>query len=345
MKLHGGKRKIKSNSGLAIVASLAVVFMFVATIFSIILYKKRMDEASALMVKAQYSSYDSYVVMIASDGNSDFWEQMYDAASEYGKDYGVYVDMFSESIDESYSKLEYFEMAIEADCDAIFIEGENSEEFSNLLNKANKKSIAVFTIQTDVDVENRVSYIGTNSYTIAGLYRNSIIENITNQKRAMVVGNDSDATSTFTNNLQNALSELELPNGPLEIESRVVAGDEAFATEQYVQNLFKENDLAPIVICLDEEITESFYQAMIDYNKVGQVLLFANNSSSTILTGIKQGVIVSTVFVDPANIGEAVAAAFVEYRDSGYVSDYINVEAKLIDANNIQEEFQEVDDE
>ena len=109
--------------------------------------------------------------------------------------------------------------------------------------------------------------------------------------------------------------------------------------------MFKENDLAPVVICLDEDSTASFYQAMIDYNKVGSILLFGSNKSSTILTGIKQGVIASTVFVDAASIGEAAANAYIEYRDTGYVSDYISVDAKIIDGENIDGELQEVENE
>ena len=59
MGLLGGKRKLGSNSALAIAAGCAVAFMFIATIISTILYKQRMDEAVGLMAETTYNEYDS----------------------------------------------------------------------------------------------------------------------------------------------------------------------------------------------------------------------------------------------------------------------------------------------
>lgn len=348
MRLIGGKRKLGSNSALAIAAGCAVAFMFIATIISTILYKHRMEEAVSLMAEAKYSQYDSYVVMISSDDDSVFWQQVYNTAKKYGEENGVYVDLLSETVDESYSKTQLLEMAIESDCDAIFLEGDSGDETANMLLRAKKKGIPVFSLGTDVDVESRISYIGPNSYSIASLYGTSLVDKLVKQKRVLVLGSNRvsvEDENAFVNNIQTALTGAEITNAPLEFETRTITETGPFATEEYVQNMFKENDLAPVVICLDEETTASFYQAMIDYNKVGSILLFGSDKSSTILTGIKQGVIASSVYVDGSKLGEAAAAAFVEYRDAGYVSDYISVDAKLVDASNIAEELQEVDDE
>ena len=286
--------------------------------------------------------------MISSNDSSDFWQEVYTSAKEYGAEQGVYVDMLSTSVDKSFSKVEYLEMAIESNCDAILLEGDDSPETAEMVAKAKHAGIPVFTLETDIDMANRVSYIGANSYTIASLYGDSLVDNIVKQKKVMVLaGNTVNPTeaNAFVNKMQSALDGSELSNGALDFEVRTVESKEAFANEEYIQNLFKVNDLAPVVICLDQESTESFYQAMIDYNKVGQIMLLGSNASSTILTGIKQGVIVSTVYVDAENIGESAAKAFIEYRDAGYVSDYISVEANVIDANNIDQAMEEAENE
>lgn len=345
MRFFRGKSKLKSNSALAIAAGCTVVFMFIATIVSIVLYNKRMSEAEELLVESTYNQYDSYVVMIASDNDSDFWSQLYESAKAYGADHGVYVDLLSEGMNESYSKQEIIEMAIETDCDAIFVEGDDSIETADVLAKASKAGIPVFTLIDDVAVDNRVSYIGPNSYSMATLYANSLLDNIVKQKSVMILGGDTiDATyaNNFVNNIQTALAGMEIPGGSLEFETKIVESHDAFATEEYIQNLFKENDLAPIVICLDEDSTSSFYKAMIDYNQVGSILLFGSSNTDSILTGIKQRVIKSTIYVDAASIGEAATEAFIEYRDTGYVSDYISVEAKIIDESNVDEMIKEV---
>ena len=163
----------------------------------------------------------------------------------------------------------------------------------------------------------------------------------------MVIANNlyDDATlNTFINNIQESFSDQELPNGPLEFEIRRIESTDVFATEEYIQNLFQKNEIQPVVICLDEVSTESFYQAMIDYNKVGQILLLGNYESQSIYTGLKQGVIKSTVTLNASSMGEAAAKAFIEYRQTGHVSDYINVEPEIIDGTNIEAYLKEVED-
>ena len=78
MKFGGRKIKVKGNSALAIAAGVAVAFMFIATIVSVVIYKNRMEQASELLREAEYKQYDSYVVMISSDDDHDFWKQVYE---------------------------------------------------------------------------------------------------------------------------------------------------------------------------------------------------------------------------------------------------------------------------
>ena len=346
MKLGGNKIKFKSNSALVIAAGCTVAFMFLTTIISFVMYKQRMSEANNLLQEAKYSQYDSYVVLIASNDKSDFWQNVYLSASEYGKENGVYVDMISDNVDVNYSKAELLEMAIESDCDGIMLEGDDDPAIIALLTKAYSAHIPVITLETDVASESRVSFVGVNNYTIANLYASAIKENLVKQKHVMVIANstyDDNSLNTFVNNIQESLSSEELPNGPLEFDIRKIESNDAFATEEYIQNLFHNNEIQPVVICLDELSTESFYQAMIDYNKVGQILLFGNYESQSIYTGIKQGVIKSTVTMNASSMGQAAAKAFIEYRQTGHVSDYINVDPEIINQDNIAEYLEEVE--
>ncbi|PHU39705.1 hypothetical protein CSX00_10375 [Pseudobutyrivibrio ruminis] len=347
MKFGGRKIKVKGNSALAIAAGVAVAFMFIATIVSVVIYKNRMEQASELLREAEYKQYDSYVVMISSDDDSDFWKQVYEAAKEYGDENRVYVDLLSQSVDDDYTRAELMEMAIASGCDGIFIEGDSAEIPQELFQKAKKAGISVITLETDVDPADRVSFIGVNSYTIANLYAKSIAPDLVENSSVMIIGNSSaedSSTTSLINNLQEAISS-EMPGEKIDFDLRIIEDEEQFASEEYIQNLFMKNDLAPFVICLDEDTTTSFYQAMIDYNKVGQIHLYGNYKTPTILTGIQHGVIKSTVSIDAESMGSAATKAFIEYRDTGYVSDYINVDTQIIDLSNVDEYLEEGSDE
>ena len=348
MKIGGRKIKFESNSALVIAAGCTVAFMFLTTIISFVLYQRRMNEANNLLKDAKYKQYDSYVVLISSDDETDFWQNVYESAKEYGNENGVYVDMLSDNVDVNYSKKELLEMAIESGCDGILLEGDDDPETLDLLTKAENARIPVITLENDIPSDSRISFVGVNNYTIANLYADSIKANLSKQKHVMVIANntfDDSALNTFVNNVHEAFSTEDLPNGPLEFDIRKIESDDAFATEEYIQNIFKKNEVKPVVICLDEVSTECFYQAMIDYNKVGQILLFGNYESQSIYTGIKQGVIKSTVTMNAASMGESAAKAFVEYKQTGHVSDYINVSPKIIDSSNIDAYLEEVEDE
>ncbi|MBR5636862.1 MAG: substrate-binding domain-containing protein [Pseudobutyrivibrio sp.] len=346
MKLGGKIIKLQSSSALVIAAGCTVAFMFLTTIISFVFYHQRMQEANSLLKEAKYSQYDSYVVLISSSDKTDFWQNVYASARDYGREHGIYVDMISDNVDVNYSKAELLEMAIESGCDGILIEGDDDPEIAELLSKAYANHIPVITLEKDIATESRVSYVGVNNYTIANLYASSIKNNLVKQKNVMVVADnthDDASLNAFVNSVQEAFSDEELPNGPLEFEIRKIENSGPFATEEYIQNLFQKNEVSPIVVCLDEVSTESFYQAMIDYNMVGQILLFGNYESQSIYTGIKQGVIKSTVTMNASSMGESAAKAFIEYRQTGHVSDYINVEPEIIDASNIDAYMEEAE--
>ena len=205
----------------------------------------------------------------------------------------------------------------------------------------------MITLQQDVDVDSRVSYVAVNNYSIASLYGEVLSENLATEKDVMVINgagmNDEDTVQMITS-IREYLGESELDSIP-EFTLKKIYEDGTFATEEYVQSLFKENDLAPVVICLDEVSTACFYQAMIDYNMVGQIKLFGYYQSDTILTGIKQRVIQSSVTVDTTSMGIAAVDAYLEYANSGYVSDYISVDAVMINYDNVEEYIEEVEDE
>ncbi len=348
MKLGGNKFNFKSSSALVVAAGCTVAFMFIVTSISLAIYQKQMDEANKLLQETQYNQYESYVAMIVSDGETDFWKKVYQSAYEYGKEKGIYVDLLSDNVDADYSKDEFLEMAINADCDGILLEGDQSEETAQLLNRAAAESIPVITMDSDVAKDQRISFVGVNAYTVANLYASSLLDNIVQQKHVMIVGDssiDESQASAFVTNMSEVLSEAEIKNAPLDFEVRLVESDDAFATEEFIQNIFKNNEVKPVVICLDENTTECFYQAMIDYNMVGQVLLMGNYESPAIYTGVKQGVIKSTVSLDAEKMGMSVVDAFSEYKDFGNVSDYINVEPKLIEKSNVDSYIEEVADE
>lgn len=349
--------KIKSNSALAIAAGCAVAFMCITTVISVALYRQHLNEVTSLLEDRDYQKYDSYVVFISGDDNQDYWKQVYSSAKEYGEENGIYVDMISQSLNVSYSKDELLEMAIKSGCDGILFEGDGSALTEELLREAESKDIAIITMGTDVTSPARKSFVSVSNYSMAGLYARELsvalkekIDPDTGREipNSVLVlegpGSDEGIVGVLVTGIQEATGEISsMPQ--INFTRTAIEDKNAFSTEEFVQNLFQEDELPDAIICLDELTTTCVYQAIIDFNKVGQISLLGYYQSDVILQGIKQGVINATVTTDTRHMGEVAIQAFEEYDNTGYVSDYLTVENELISLSNVDAYMEENADE
>mgnify|MGYP000069700543 CR=1 FL=1 len=58
-----------------------------------------------------------------------------------------------------------------------------------------------------------------------------------------------------------------------------------------------------MLVCMDEVVTECVYQALVDYNQVGNVDVVGFYYSDVILDGISKGIISSAIALDMDEIG------------------------------------------
>ena len=91
-----------------------------------------------------------------------------------------------------------------------------------------------------------------------------------------------------------------------------------------------------MIICLDELSTSCVYQAVVDYNKVGQIDIIGYYDSEAILRAIERNVVRSTISIDTQEMGRCCIEAMNEYRENGYVSEYFSVGTNLITIQNVR---------
>ena len=71
-----------------------------------------------------------------------------------------------------------------------------------------------------------------------------------------------------------------------------------------------------MLVCMDEVVTECVYQALVDYNQVGNVDVVGFYYSDVILDGISKGIISSAIALDMDEIGRySVNAGRVSFLD------------------------------
>lgn len=327
----------------AIAAMCAVLFMLAVTVASIYLYRARVKAVTDELSEATYETYEKYVIMVTSDDDSDFWQSVYEAAKSAGKEHGIFVDMISDGLNADYTKIQLFEMAIASHPDSIIVEGDESEEMLALLERAEHEGITVVTMLNDIQSPYRVSFVGISNYNLGQLYGYQVLGLVEEKAQVLILStatiNSTTESLIFSGVQETVDTAAEIKQG-INLQTAVINNDDAFAAEEYVRKLFlntEEEELPQVIICLDELTTTCVYQALIDYNMVGQVKLLGYYDSDTILNGIDYGVINATVSINTEQLGSLCLEALDEYANTGYVSDYYSVETRLITSENLSE--------
>lgn len=329
----------KSTRPIVLLGVCSISFMLLVSLGTFLFFRVRVGNAADALMRGNSTEYDMYFALICDD--TPFWEQVHNAASESALDKNVYVDMISKRLGEEYSKEDLLAIAIEADVDGILLEGEDTDSMRKLISEADSRGICVVTLGTDCNDSKRKSFIQGGSYNLGKIYGEQVLSKMTDMGKNILVVMDGSNKGTSQNivfsGIQDTINSKNKEKST-SITALAVDSSDSFATEEDIRSIFMDNKSLPdIVICLNEQSTSSVYQALVDYNQVGNVRLIGYYNTDNILNGIKQGVIEATVSVDTEELGEYAVEAASEFLDTGYVSEYFSVDLELISSDNINE--------
>lgn len=298
--------------------------------------------------------YDQYYVMITESRKSSFWQSVYQGAYERGLEENVYVELLGDNLSQDYSREDLMQIAISSGVDGIIVSADESEDMVNLINQAADAGIPVVTLYGDNTHSSRCSFVGVGSYNLGREYGKQVLR-IANEKLRSEALKSSDekqqssmkvavlvnsyAQDSGQNILITGIQETLESEGNIgaKIETSLVSVDDtnAFSVEESIRDIMMEGQLPDIIICLNELNTTCVYQAVVDYNKVGQVNILGYYDSDTILNAIDRSVIYSTVSIDTRQMGRYCVDALTEYNALGYTSQYFTADIAFINKENV----------
>lgn len=358
-----GKKTKKYTFYLGITAFLLIV-MTIMGVFAFTVYINYFTKES------DPNRYDKYYIMIAEDNNSFFWQTVHQGAYEEGLLQNSYVDLLNDTFGNNYSKEDMMRIAIASEVDGIIIAADESAEMTELINEATADQIPVVTLYGDNTHSDRCTFVGIGSYDLGREYGRQVLEIVKkkqlpkaqvcvtplydeNGKRLMwteemvlspvrvTVLVNAPTQDSGQNILCSGIQETieNEKQEEVEIELSLVSIDDtnAFSVEESIRDIFMEKDLPDIIVCLNELNTTCVYQAVIDYNKVGQVNILGYYDSDTILKAIDRNVIYATITVDAAQMGRYCVEALTEYNTFGNTSQYFIADIELINKDNVSE--------
>ena len=333
------EKKISKISGRTWVMWVAVGTMVATVILVLFLFRIYMTN---FQKDDDVKTYSKYYVMIVHDRKSDFSKEIYESAYETGLENGAYVELLGDNLLQNYSKLELLEIATYSDVDGIIVEADESEAMSQMIDNAVDAGIPVVTVNTDNTQSKRCSYVGKGNYDIGRVYGRLVLDiaNAEQQSQDVLVLVGMNQRETGQNIVLSGIQETLLQENESEdltfnLTMEPIDDSSTFKVEESIRDLFMRDEVPNIIICLNETNTTCVYQAVVDYNKVGDINILGYHTSDMILKGIERNVIDATVTVDTVQMGQYCVDALMEYETLGNTSDYFAVDIALIDKDNV----------
>lgn len=299
-------------------------------------------------------SYDKYYVMITKDRKSSFWQSVYQGAYQKGLEENAYVDLLGENLSEDYSREDLMRIAISSGVDGIFVESDESGELTELIDEAVDRDIPVVTLYGDNTHSKRCSFVGVGSYNLGREYGRQVLKiagknNWKNQVIRVAIVMNAYAMDTGQNiissGIQDAIEQEKTEDIDFSVSYITVDDTNTFSVEESIRNIFMEERLPDIIICLNELNTTCVYQAVVDYNQVGQISILGYYDSDTIINAIDRNVVNATISIDTEQMGGFCVEALTEYYLMGNTSQYFTADVTLIDKSNVAQYLEGSDED
>ena len=281
--------------------------------------------------------YEYHYVLIADDAEDEFWDNVYEGAQNEAKKEHVYVERMGENLAVSYSTEELMRMAIHSSVDGIILYAEDTPEMTELINQAVEKGIFVVTMRQDLDNSNRQCFVGVSSYDLGQEYGKQILEIMQTSGEATSIqillddATNESRQTMFTMGIKDALSETIEEEQMPDMTIQKIDTSDTFSAEEAIRDIFmNETDLPDILVCLNSVYTQCAYQAVVDYNHVGDVKIIGYYASDTILEAVEKQIIHSTIRVKAEDIGRSSVNVLNEYQQTGYANAYVPVGMSVI---------------
>ena len=286
-------------------------------------------------------TYQYHYVMIIDNLDSQFWNDVYKSVQEEAALHDAYVELKGKSQSSEYTTVDFMDMSIAAKVDGILLEFTGEDQLENRINEAEKKGIPVVTILNDAPVSRRKSFVGINPYQLGQEYGNQILKILpANSRETRVLmflydnSIDSNQSQIF-NQINNRIVTDRKAGEKVRVEELKIPSGRAFESEEIVRNLFQNPQGPPdIIVCMDEVDTEAVYQAVIDYNRVGETQVIGYYKSKAAIDAVLKGTMAMTLCIDTGQMGKYGVQALTESIRDGRTNSFYSVDLQFVTKEN-----------
>ena len=342
--MDGEKQKNVSREYLVpvVVGILAVA----GILFGTLAFYRQILNRAGLSEAENWTTYDRHFVLIADSADADFWGDVYGVMQEAANEQGAYVERKGVGRQsEEYRLTDLMDIAIASGVDGIILQNTAERGLSGKIDEAAAAGIPVVTVMDDALTSARVSFVGVNPYAIGQVYSENLLSMIPEGEepvRICVLLTD-EATDRNQYQIYSQINTDLVTNprtaGRVTVEAVRVSQEKPFDSEEAIHELFQQGAPYPdIVVAFSSMITDSVYQAVIDYNRAGLTQIVGYYTSTTIRNALRDGNIAMTVMPDTAGIGRNAVAALLDQINEGRTNSYYGVDIRFVTGEDLEDE-------
>lgn len=336
--------KVSRNKVAVTVLAGIVLVLFIATVAGLFYYREMIRKLGEVH-EEEFTEYPRLYAYIAEDPDSQLSNRIYKEIAEYAVENDCYVEMTGQNLSTSYSKADRMNIAISSKVDGIILEGDDSKETAELIDKATANGIPVVTVLSDCQTSSRKSFVGLNNFSLGSEYGEELAAigdmNKKYPMNALILLDGDDGNS---DDIIHAAIQQAVTGRLIKLTSAVVDTSSPFTSEESVMNILDGLATIPdVIICLNDRTTESAIQCIVEKNLVGKTTILGYYDSDTILKAIDRGSVYATFAIETKTVAKQCVNALNEYNNTGFVSEYNPANYILINRQNVSDYAREDD--
>ena len=286
-----------------------------------------------------------HYAFVCEDRQDGFYSAIFEGARKEAEARGDYLEKMGDNLAIEPDRYELMKLATDAGVDGIIVEAGETEAMKELIDRAGDEGIPVITVGSDNTSSSRKSYVGFGYYDLGINYGKEILKRASDEKKRVLVLMSPDAEDSSQNIIFQGIREtIEAADNSssFSLETMAVPDASAFGAEESISALIMKDDRLPdIMICLNEIYTTCVCQALVDYNRVGQTVVYGFYENSTILSAIRKNIIYATMTMNTSQMGSYCIEALKDYEDAGFTNEFMPADIKVVNSANIYEYMRE----
>ncbi|WIF94908.1 substrate-binding domain-containing protein [Caminicella sporogenes] len=305
------------------IISILIVLIIINIIF-LYFFKKR--ENVFFQSKPKYHFY-----VIAQNSVDPFWREVRQGIDKASKDFNAVVEFNAPRFNNPQEELKFLDIAVTSRVDGIITHVSNTLDFTSIINKAYNRGIPIVTIENDDKKSNRKAFVGTNSFQLGKEAAKLMIE-ATNAKAniAIIVSSDVELDEVNQNLKINGFLSGIKSYPKMKVQKIYTYKMGILSAEEIAQSIINDGENIDAIYTINSVDTLGTARQIVNFNKVGDIVIVGYGDTESILRYIKKGIIYGTVMSDPYKMGYESLKALIDIKENNNVSTFIDTGVKVI---------------